>query len=216
MIKVNNIHHSYGNLKVLEGINFNINKGDFVSIVGSSGAGKTTLLHLIGTLDKIQKGEIEINGKIINNLSDKNLAIFRNQEIGFIFQFHNLLQEFTALENIYLPALIYGESLNIAEKKAIEILKILNLQNRSNHKPNELSGGEKQKIAVARALINKPSIILADEPTGNLDSKNSDELYKLFLRLNSELEQTFLIITHNPTLSNLADYKLKIKDGKII
>ena len=216
MIKVNNIHYSYGNLKVLKGVNLLINKGEFVSITGASGAGKTTLLQLLGTLDEVQTGSLIINNKEVNTLNQKELAIFRNKEIGFVFQFHNLLVEFTALENVCLPAFIGGTDKKEAELKGMELLALLGLTDRANHKPDELSGGEKQRVAVARALINSPSIILADEPSGNLDSKNAEELHNLFLKLNKELGQTFVIITHNKELANLGSKKLEMKDGKII
>ena len=216
MIKANNIHFSYGNLKVLKGLDLHIQKGEFVSIVGASGAGKTTLLQLLGTLDDLQAGSLIINNKEVNKLSQKKLAKFRNKEIGFVFQFHNLLVEFTALENICLPAFIAGTNRKIAEEKGLALLALLGLNNRENHKPDELSGGEQQRVAVARALINSPSIVLADEPSGNLDSKNADELHNLFFRLNKELEQTFVIITHNQEFANLASRKLEMMDGKII
>ena len=216
MIIANNIHYSYGNLKVLKGVNLHIKKGEFVSIVGASGAGKTTLLQLLGTLDDVQVGSLTINNKEVNTLSQKELAKFRNKEIGFVFQFHNLLVEFTALENVCLPAFIAGLSKKEAEKKATDLLKLLGMENRKNHKPNELSGGEQQRVAVARALINSPSIILADEPSGNLDSKNAEELHNLFLKLNKDLGQTFVIITHNKELANLGSRTLEMKDGKII
>ena len=216
MIKANNIHFSYGNLKVLKGLDLHIQKGEFVSIVGASGAGKTTLLQLLGTLDDVQVGSLTINNKEVNTLSQKELAKFRNKEIGFVFQFHNLLVEFTALENVCLPAFIAGLSKKEAEKKATDLLKLLGMENRNNHKPNELSGGEQQRVAVARALINSPSIILADEPSGNLDSKNAEELHNLFLKLNKDLGQTFVIITHNKELANLGSRTLEMKDGKII
>ena len=216
MIKANNIHFSYGNLKVLKGLDLHIQKGEFVSIVGASGAGKTTLLQLLGTLDDVQVGSLTINNKEVNTLSQKELANFRNKEIGFVFQFHNLLVEFTALENVCLPAFIAGLSKKEAEKKATDLLKLLGMENRKNHKPNELSGGEQQRVAVARALINSPSIILADEPSGNLDSKNAEELHNLFLKLNKDLGQTFVIITHNKELANLGSRTLEMKDGKII
>ena len=216
MIKANNIHFSYGNLKVLKGLDLHIQKGEFVSIVGASGAGKTTLLQLLGTLDDVQAGSLTINNKEVNTLSQKELAKFRNKEIGFVFQFHNLLVEFTALENVCLPAFIAGLSKKEAEKKATDLLKLLGMENRKNHKPNELSGGEQQRVAVARALINSPSIILADEPSGNLDSKNAEELHNLFLKLNKDLGQTFVIITHNKELANLGSRTLEMKDGKII
>ena len=216
MIKANNIQYSYGNLKVLKGVNLNINKGEFVSITGASGAGKTTLLQLLGTLDEVQAGSLIINNKEVNTLNQKELASFRNKEIGFVFQFHNLLVEFTALENICLPAFIAGTDRKKAEVKGLELLALLGLSNRADHKPDKLSGGEQQRVAVARALINSPSIILADEPSGNLDSKNATELHNLFLKLNKELGQTFVIITHNKELANLGSRKLEMKDGKII
>lgn len=216
MIKANNIQYSYGNLKVLKGVNLHINKGEFVSITGASGAGKTTLLQLLGTLDEVQTGSLIINNKEVNTLNQKELANFRNKEIGFVFQFHNLLVEFTALENVCLPAYIAGTDKKKAEQKGMELLALLGLTDRANHKPDELSGGEQQRVAVARALINSPSIILADEPSGNLDSKNATELHNLFLKLNKELGQTFVIITHNKELANLGSRKLEMKDGKII
>ena len=216
MIKANNIQYSYGNLKVLKGVNLHINKGEFVSITGASGAGKTTLLQLLGTLDDVQTGSLTINNKEVNTLNQKELANFRNKEIGFVFQFHNLLVEFTALENVCLPAFIAGTDKKQAEEKGMELLALLGLTDRANHKPDELSGGEQQRVAVARALINSPSIILADEPSGNLDSKNAEELHNLFLKLNKELGQTFVIITHNKELANLGSRKLEMKDGKII
>jgi len=216
MIKANNIHFSYGNLEVLKGVDLHIKKGEFVSIVGASGAGKTTLLQLLGTLDDMQAGSLIINNKEVNKLSQKELAKFRNKEIGFVFQFHNLLVEFTALENVCLPAFIAGTNRKTAEEKGLSLLKLLGLSNRANHKPDELSGGEQQRVAVARALINSPSIILADEPSGNLDSKNADELHNLFLKLNKDLGQTFVIITHNKALANLGSRKLEMKDGRII
>ena len=216
MIQANNIHYSYDNLKVLKGVDLNIEKGEFVSIVGASGAGKTTLLQLLGTLDNLQAGSLIINNKEVNKLNQKELAKFRNKEIGFVFQFHNLLNEFTALENICLPAYIYGTNKKKAEQKGVELLELLGLKDRSEHKPDELSGGEQQRVAVARALINSPSILLADEPSGNLDSKNADELHQLFLKLNKEQGQTIVVITHNDVLADLADKKLEMKDGKII
>ena len=216
MIKANNIQYSYGNLEVLKGDNLHIKNGEFVTITGASGAGKTTLLQLLGTLDKIQTGSLVINGKEANTLNQKELASFRNKEIGFVFQFHNLLVEFTALENVCLPAFIAGTDKKKAELKGMELLGLLGLTDRANHMPNELSGGEQQRIAVARALINSPSIVLADEPSGNLDSKNAEELHNLFLKLNKELGQTFVIITHNKELANLGSRKLEMKDGKII
>jgi len=216
MIDAKNIHYSYGNLKVLKGVDLSIKKGEFVSIVGASGAGKTTLLQILGTLDKIQEGSLIINQQDTQNISEKEIARFRNQEIGFVFQFHNLLNEFTALENICLPAYLSGIKKEIAEKKGQELLELLNLAERREHKPDELSGGEQQRIAVARALINSPSIILADEPSGNLDSKHADELHQILLKINKESSQTIIVITHNKGLAKLADRTLEIKDGKII
>jgi lipoprotein-releasing system ATP-binding protein len=216
MIKANNIQYAYGNLEVLKGVDLHIKKGEFVSIVGASGAGKTTLLQLLGTLDNVQDGSLIINNKEANKLSQKELAKFRNKEIGFVFQFHNLLVEFTALENVCLPAFIAGTDRQETEQKGMELLTLLGLSDRANHKPDELSGGEQQRVAVARALINSPSIILADEPSGNLDSKNAEELHNLFFKLNKELGQTFVIITHNQEFANLASRKLEMKDGKII
>lgn len=216
MINANNIQYSYENLKVLKGVNLHINKGEFVSITGASGAGKTTLLQLLGTLDDVQTGSLTINNKEVSTLNQKELANFRNKEIGFVFQFHNLLVEFTALENVCLPAYIAGTDKKKAEQKGLELLALLGLTDRADHKPDELSGGEQQRVVVARALINSPSIILADEPSGNLDSKNATELHNLFLKLNKELGQTFVIITHNKELANLGSRKLEMKDGKII
>jgi lipoprotein-releasing system ATP-binding protein len=216
MIKANNIQYAYGNLEVLKGVDLHIKKGEFVSIVGASGAGKTTLLQLLGTLDDMQAGSLIINNKEVSTLNQKELAKFRNKEIGFVFQFHNLLVEFTALENVCLPAYIAGTNRKTAEEKGLSLLELLGLSDRANHKPDELSGGEQQRVAVARALINSPSIILADEPSGNLDSKNADELHNLFLKLNKDLGQTFVIITHNKALANLGSRKIEMKDGKII
>ena len=216
MIKINNLYHSYDNIKVLDGINLEINKSEIVSVLGKSGAGKTTLLNLIGTLDTIQDGEIFINGKLINNLSLKELYKLRNEAIGFVFQFHNLLPEFTALENICIPAFIKGITKKEAEKKAYELLKKLDLTNRAQHKPNQLSGGEKQKISICRALINSPSFVLADEPTGNLDSHNTEIIYKLFQKLNNEFGHTFVIITHNNNFASIGNKKVLMQDGKII
>jgi len=216
MIKANKINFSYGNLKVLKELDFEVKKGEFVSIIGASGSGKTTLLHLLGTLENTDGGEIIIDGRSVQKLSAKELAIFRNQKIGFIFQFHNLLAEFSALENVCLPAYIAGISKKQAEKKAKEILNMLGLVNRMTHKSDELSGGEQQRVAVARALINSPAVILADEPSGNLDSKNAKELHKLLLKLNQEKRQTIIIVTHNNELANMANRKLEMVDGKLI
>ena len=216
MIIAKNIRHSYGDLDVLKGVNLEINKGEFVSIQGVSGAGKTTLLNILGTLEKIQDGELEINNKNINNLHEKDITTLRNKEIGFVFQFHNLLAEFSALENVMLPSLISREKEENAKKNAIKILTKLGMQDRIHHSPQNLSGGEKQRVAIARALINSPSIILADEPSGNLDSKNSEELHKLLLFLNKKMGQTIIVITHNEKLAKIANRHLKIVDGKII
>ncbi len=201
---------------MLKELDFEIKKGEFVSIVGASGSGKTTLLQLLGTLENVQNGSLVINGKQVNILSQKELSSFRNKEIGFVFQFHNLLVEFSALENVCLPAYIAGKSKKEAEAKATEILTMLGMQERLSHKPNELSGGEQQRVAVARALINSPAIILADEPSGNLDSKNAKDLHNLLLKLNQKTGQTIVIVTHNNELANMANRKLEMVDGKLI
>lgn len=216
MIKTENIQKSYGSLNVLKGISLEIKKAEIVSIVGASGAGKTTLLQIIGTLDRPDKGSIMINNIPIHTMSDRKLADFRNKHIGFIFQFHHLLPEFTALENVCMPAFIGGMGKKQAEKKAMEILEKLGLKDRISHKPSELSGGEQQRVAVARALINTPSIVLADEPSGNLDSATAKELHKLFFKLRDEMNQTFVIVTHNEELANMADRKLTMKDGELL
>ena len=215
MISVNNLKFSYDKLEVLKGIDLRINKGEIVSIMGPSGAGKTSLLQLIGTLEKPNSGSILINDINPNTLKAKDLAIFRNLEIGFIFQFHNLLSEFTSFENICIPGYISNDKKNV-EKKALELIKTLGLEHRKDHMPNELSGGEKQRVAVARALINSPAVILADEPTGNLDSENSKILHDLFIKLNKELNQTFVIVTHNKELANQTNRVINLVDGKII
>ena len=215
MIKAEKITLNYGDLKVLKGVNLNIKEGEFVSIVGASGAGKTTLLQIIGTLENPTSGKIIIDETDITSLSDKELSNFRNENIGFVFQFHNLLTEFTALENVCLPAFISGKKRNETEERAKEILNLLNMGNRLDHKPNELSGGEQQRVAVARALINNPSIILADEPSGNLDSENAKSLHELLQKLNKDLNFTIVVVTHNDKLANITDRKLEIKDGKI-
>ena len=216
MIKALNIQKSFGDLRVLKGVNLEVKEGEVISIVGASGAGKTTLLQILGTLDETDSGELSINQQEVCKLKDKELSSFRNQTIGFVFQFHNLLAEFTALENICLPAFIAGNSKKQAEKRAKELLELLNLSNRIDHKPNELSGGEQQRVAVARALVNSPAVVLADEPSGNLDSQNADELHKLFFQLNKELGQTFIIVTHNQKLADMAHRKLVMKDGVIV
>jgi len=215
MLEVRNIIKSYGSLQVLKGINLHIKRGEIVSIVGASGAGKSTLLQIVGTLDKPDEGEVIIGGSNLAHLDESALAAFRNKNIGFIFQFHNLLPEFTAFENICIPAYIGGKDKEITEARANELINILGLSARANHKPSELSGGEQQRVAIARALINSPAIIFADEPSGNLDSKNAEELHKLFFKLRDDLQQTFVIVTHNAGLASMADRKLEIRDGKI-
>ena len=219
MIVGKNIHKYYGDVEVLKGVDLHIKKGEIVAIVGPSGAGKTTLLQILGTLDKPlkeQSFELSINETSLKNLSDKELSAFRNNHIGFIFQFHQLLPEFTALENVCIPAFIGKKPKQETEKRAKEILEFLGLSHRINHKPNELSGGEQQRVAVARALINNPSVILADEPSGNLDSESAKNLHELFFKLRAEFGQTFVLVTHNEELAEMADRKLMMKDGKII
>jgi len=216
MLITKGITKSYGELQILKGIDLEIKSGEVVSIVGSSGAGKTTLLQILGTLDNPDKGEVIIDGVNAFTLSRRQLSSFRNRSIGFIFQFHQLLPEFTAEENIILPALIKGISQTDAKKDAQKLLTMLGLQNRSSHKPNELSGGEQQRIAVARALINQPKVIFADEPSGNLDSKNSEELHQLFFDLRDDFKQTFVIVTHNKELAKMTDRQLVMEDGLII
>lgn len=216
MIQVKNINKSYGSLQVLRDINLSVKKGEVVSIVGASGAGKTTLLQIIGTLDRADSGELFINGQDVSKLKDRKLSQFRNENIGFVFQFHNLLPEFTALENVCMPALIRGRSMDEAKKEALQLLEFLNLGERAQHKPSELSGGEQQRVAVARALINKPAVILADEPSGNLDSQHAKELHNLFFQLREQYDQTFIIVTHNEELAAMADRKITMKDGKNI
>lgn len=215
MIEAHNIYKSFGNVDVIKGIDIQIDKGEIVTIVGASGAGKTTLLQIIGTLEKADKGEVIINWQNVNKMNPKTLAAFRNKNIGFVFQFHHLLPEFTALENICIPAYIAGISKSITLNKAMHLLEYLNIKDRANHKPSMLSGGEQQRVAVARALINDPAIILADEPSGNLDSQNAKELHELFFRLREQTGQTFAIVTHNPELAAMADRTLTIKDGRI-
>lgn len=216
MIKAEGIRKSYGELKVLKGIDLEIAKGEVISIVGSSGAGKTTLLQIVGTLDKPDAGKIHFNGIETGSLKGKDLAAFRNTNIGFVFQFHQLLPEFTALENVCIPAYIAGKGKPEAELRAKELLNFLNLGERLEHKPSELSGGEQQRVAVARALVNNPSVILADEPSGNLDSENKNELHKLFFRLRDTFGQTIIIVTHDRELAGMSDRILQIKDGVII
>lgn len=219
MIEARNIHKFYGSLEVLKGVSLSIKKGEIVAIVGPSGAGKTTLLQILGTLDKPANNtnaKLSINNTNLLELKDKSLSRYRNQHIGFIFQFHQLLPEFTALENICIPAFIGNISKKEAETKATELLDFLGLSNRINHKPNELSGGEQQRVAVARALINNPDVIFADEPSGNLDSASAKKLHELFFTLRNKFNQTFVIVTHNQELANMADRKLEMKDGSIV
>ena len=215
MIVGNNIHKRFNELEILKGVNLEINQGEVVSIVGSSGAGKTTLLTILGTLDRPSSGTVTINNEEVSGLNDKKLAAFRNQNIGFVFQFHQLLPEFTALENVCVPALIANKKKRDTEKRAEELLDLFNLKDRIQHKPSELSGGEQQRVAVARALINSPKVIFADEPSGNLDSKNAEELHQLFFRLRDNFRQTFVIVTHNLELAKMADRILTMKDGRI-
>jgi len=219
MIKAHNIHKFYGDLEVLKGVDLHIKQGEVISIVGPSGAGKTTLLQILGTLDKPaiqQKMSLYINDVDILNLNDNELSKFRNKNIGFIFQFHQLLPEFTALENVCIPAFIANRSKEEAEKKAKEILTFLGLADRVNHKPNELSGGEQQRVAVARALINKPKVIFADEPSGNLDTTSAKNLHELFFTLRDKYNQTFVIVTHNQELANMTDRKIEMRDGVLV
>lgn len=213
MLKASGITKSFGDLDILKGIDLEVASGEIVSIVGSSGAGKTTLLQILGTLDRPDSGTLTINGLSPFQMSSKELAKFRNQQIGFVFQFHQLLPEFDALENAILPALIKGNSMKDAKAKGMELLDIMGLADRATHKPMELSGGEQQRIAVARSLINDPKVIFADEPSGNLDSKNSQELHELFFKLRESLGQSFIIVTHNQSLADMADRKLVMKDG---
>ncbi|MBQ9639778.1 MAG: ABC transporter ATP-binding protein [Bacteroidales bacterium] len=216
MIRATSICKSYGSLAVLQGVDLSVGQGEVVSIVGASGAGKTTLLQILGTLDRADSGRVEIDGEDVSRLSDSRLAEFRNRKIGFVFQFHNLLPEFTALENVCLPALIRGLSMREAEAAAMPILEFLGVAARAAHKPAELSGGEQQRMAVARALVNRPAVVLADEPSGNLDSSHADELHRLFFALREQYNQTFIIVTHNTELAAMADRTITIKDGKIV
>lgn len=215
MLKAEDITKKYGSLQVLKGVSLEIQKGEIVSIVGSSGAGKSTLLHILGTLDKADGGRIWLEGERIDELNGKKLAAFRNKHIGFVFQFHHLLPEFTALENVSIPAWIAGQKKKEVRNRAMELLDILGLADRMENKPQELSGGEQQRVAVARALINQPSIVFADEPTGNLDSTHARELHELFVRLRKDFQQTFLIVTHNEELAGMSDRTLHMKDGLI-
>lgn len=216
MITGKNIHKRYGKVEVLKGVDINIEKGEVASISGPSGSGKSTLLHILGTLDNADMGEVKMNDTLINSLSGNKLAAFRNKHIGFVFQFHHLLPEFTAWENVCIPGWLAGRKKAEVKEKAEELLKMLGLAHRMENKPNEMSGGEQQRVAVARALINNPDIVMADEPTGNLDSANAKELHQLFFDLRDKFNQTFLIVTHNEELAKLSDRVLYMKDGKIV
>jgi lipoprotein-releasing system ATP-binding protein len=215
MITVSDIHKSYGTLEVLKGISLEVGKGEIISIVGASGAGKSTLLHIIGTLDRPDKGLVTLNDVNVRKLSEKKLAAFRNKHIGFVFQFHHLLPEFTALENICIPGFLGRRNKKEVERKAMDLLIFMGLKDRSHHKPSELSGGEQQRIAVARALVNDPDVVLADEPSGNLDSASAVELHNLFFNLRDSFSQTYIIVTHNKDLADMADRKLTMRDGII-
>ncbi|MBX7109106.1 MAG: ABC transporter ATP-binding protein [Chitinophagales bacterium] len=216
MIQATHLHKYYGDLHILRDVSIEIAKGEVVSIVGPSGAGKSTLLHIIGTLDRANQGQVLIEGTDVFQLPDKKLGVFRNQHIGFVFQFHHLLPEFTAIENVSIPAHIGRKDVKQTKERAVELLTYLGLQDRMEHKPAELSGGEQQRVAVARALINAPKVVLADEPSGNLDSDSAKELHRLFFQLREKFNQTFIIVTHNTELANLADRKLTMKDGMIV
>ena len=216
MIQVENIEKSFGSLQVLRGISLHIDKGEVVSIVGPSGAGKTTLLQVMGTLDTPDAGKVLINSMDVLQLKEKELSAFRNQHIGFVFQFHQLLPEFTAIANVMMPALIAGKDRSTAREKAMELLSFMSLQSRAEHKPSELSGGEKQRVAVARALVNHPDVVLADEPSGSLDSQNKTELHQLFFDLRNRLNQTFVIVTHDESLAKMTDRTIHLKDGMIV
>ena len=216
MLKVRALKKAYNNLQVLKGVDLQVDKGQVVSIVGASGAGKSTLLHILGILDSPDSGTVEIDGKMVSALNASSLSAFRNDHIGFVFQFHNLLPEFTALENIAMPSYIKGVGKKEAEAYAMDIMKLLGIDSRANHQPSEMSGGEQQRAAVARALINKPSIVFADEPSGNLDSANAKQLHELFFDLRDKMDQTFVIVTHNEELAAMADKTFEIKDGVIV
>ena len=216
MIQLRNITKSFGTLQVLKGIDLDISRGEIVSIVGPSGAGKTTLLQIMGTLDAPDTGTVVIDGTDVTRLGQRDMARFRNQRLGFVFQFHQLLPEFTAVENVMIPAMIAGKSKRAAHERAMELLRFLSLDDRAEHKPNELSGGEKQRVAVARALVNNPAVILADEPSGSLDTQNKQELHQLFFDLRDRMGQTFVIVTHDEQLATLTDRKIEMRDGRIL
>jgi lipoprotein-releasing system ATP-binding protein len=216
MISGKDIHKSFGELHVLKGVDLTIEKGEIVSIIGKSGAGKSTLLHILGTLDTPDRGEVYINGQKLNQLNTKQLAAFRNRNIGFVFQFHYLLPEFNALENVCIPAYIAGRKTSEAEPRAKELLHYLGLSERLKHKPTQLSGGEQQRVAIARALMNNPTVVFADEPTGNLDSASSQEIHELFFRLRRDFQQTFVLVTHNKELANMSDRILEMQDGRMV
>lgn len=216
MVEANNISQNFGSLNVLNGVNLKVERGEFVSIVGASGAGKTTLLQILGSLDTPTAGSVSINGVSFGNLNEREISEFRNKHIGFVFQFHQLLPEFTAVENIMIPALIAGRKSEEANQDALELLDYMNLVDRAKHKPNELSGGERQRVAVARALINRPDVLLADEPTGSLDSKNKEELNRLFLDLKARFNQTLIVVTHDMEMASISDRIIKMQDGRIV
>ena len=216
MIKAIDIHKSFGSLEVLKGVSLEVKRSEVVSIVGQSGAGKTTLLQIIGTLSSMNSGSLTIDGVEVGAMNDNQLSDFRNRHIGFVFQFHHLLPEFTALENVMMPALIAGRSRSDAEQEAVKLLKMMNLSDRTTHKPSALSGGEQQRVAIARAIVNHPALLLADEPSGNLDTKNRDEIHSLFFRLREELGQTTVIVTHDDGLASMADRKITMRDGLIL
>lgn len=216
MIKAENIHKSFGTLEVLKGVSLEVKRGEVVSIVGQSGAGKTTLLQILGTLSAMDSGSLRIDGAEVSAMNDNQLSDFRNRHIGFVFQFHHLLPEFSALENVMLPALIAGRSKREVEQEAVNLLKMMNLAERTTHKPSALSGGEQQRVAIARAIVNHPALLLADEPSGNLDTKNRDEIHSLFFRLREELGQTTVIVTHDDGLASMADRKITMRDGLIL
>ena len=216
MIQLHDIHKSFGSLQVLKGIDLTINQGEIVSIVGPSGAGKTTLLQIIGTLDRADSGRVLLDGVDVSLYNEKQLSAFRNEHIGFVFQFHQLLPEFSAVENVMMPALIKGDSMADARRRAMEMLDFLGLTDRASHKPSELSGGEKQRVAVARALVNRPQVILADEPSGSLDTQNREELHRLFFDLRRDLGQTFIIVTHDESLATTTDRTIHLRDGMVV